>query len=111
MYLTIDFAENHGMIASNGSFEALEKCLSARNASCRTAATPFFAFDKNNIKIAFPAGPVKGSSLAIACQHTAQMRLAAIHENGSKTFSRFLSAGGFFDFLGKIRLRRAVYHR
>jgi len=29
------------------------------------------------------------------------MRLAAIHANGSKTFSRFISAGGFFDCLGK----------
>ena len=65
-------------------------------------------YDKDNIKITFPAGPVKGSSLAIACQHTAQMRLAAIHENGSKTFSRFLSAEGFLIFLGTIRLRRTV---
>jgi hypothetical protein len=33
----------YDIIASNGSFEALEKCLSAQNASCRSAATPFFA--------------------------------------------------------------------
>ena len=33
----------YDIIASNGTFEALEKCLSARYASCRKAATPFFA--------------------------------------------------------------------
>jgi len=32
----------YGMMASN-KFEALEKCLSARNASCRKAAASFFA--------------------------------------------------------------------
>ena len=30
----------YDIIASNGTFEALEKCLSARYASCRKAATP-----------------------------------------------------------------------
>jgi len=35
-----------GEIASNGSFEALEKCLSAQNASCRAAAPPFFAWGR-----------------------------------------------------------------
>jgi hypothetical protein len=33
----------YAKIALNGSFNALKKCLSARNASCRKTATPFFA--------------------------------------------------------------------